>query len=165
MKISTLTQLGIFTCMALLMGYIETLIPFFITIPGIRLGLPNFVILLVLYCYGKKEAFMINLARILLSGLLFGSMYTILYSLAGATLSFLIMVIAIKSDKCSVVGVSVLGGVFHNMGQLLMAMFVVKSVSIGYYYVPILILSGSITGFCLGILSKKMIPYFKKITT
>lgn len=158
-----LAQLGLFLALAMILAYVESLIPFSFGIPGVKLGLPNLIVVLLLYCYGvgwnsMKEACLINILRIILSGFLFSNLYAILYALAGAALSFTAMLIGRRMRCFSMIGVSVLGGVFHNIGQLLVAMFVVETVYIGYY-VPVLIAVGTVTGAVLGIVAMELNPY------
>lgn len=173
-----IAQLGLFLALALILAYVESLIPFSFGIPGIKLGLPNLIVVMLL-CGGSagrgsgypngavgngtsrngaREALLVNVLRIVLSGFLFGNLYTILYALAGALLSFIAMLIGRKMRCFSVVGVSVLGGVFHNIGQILVAMFVVETVYVGYY-VPVLIVAGTVTGAVLGIVAMELMPY------
>ena len=177
-----IAQLGLFLALALILAYVESLIPFSFGVPGIKLGLPNLIVVMLL-CgeyigrsdghqndvlangtnrNGAKEAILINILRIVLSGFLFSNLYTILYALAGALLSFIAMLIGRRMGCFSVVGVSVLGGVFHNVGQILVAMFVVETVYVGYY-MPVLIIAGTVTGAVLGIIAMELIPYLTKI--
>lgn len=141
---------ALFTAFSIVLSYIETLIPV-IGIPGVKLGLANLVIVVSLYLFGMKEAFIINCIRILLVGFMFSNLFSILYSLAGAVFSFAVMVAA-KNMKLSMVTVGILGGVFHNIGQIIVAGFVVETYSV-YTYVPVLIISGIVTGTFIGILS------------
>ena len=127
-----LAYLGILTAAALILSYVESLLPFFAGIPGMKLGLPNAAIVMILYLYGWKEAVLVNAVRIAAAGLLFGSMFGVLFSLCGAVLSLLCMCLAKRSGRFSQVGVSIAGGVSHNAGQLLAAMFVVENVRVGY---------------------------------
>ena len=157
-------QLGFFLALALILAYVESLIPFSFGIPGIKLGLPNLVVVLLLYGTGGnnvRDALTVNLLRIVLSGFLFSNLYTILYSLAGAALSFAAMLIGRRMRCFSIVGVSVFGGVFHNIGQIIVAMFVVETVYVGYY-VPVLIAVGTVTGASLGIVAMELIPYLER---
>lgn len=159
-----IAQLGFFLALALILAYVESLIPFSFGIPGIKLGLPNLIVVLLLYGTGRnhvRDALTVNILRIVLSGFLFSNLYTILYSLAGAALSFIAMLIGRRMRCFSIVGVSVLGGVFHNIGQIIVAMFVVETVYVGYY-VPILIAVGTITGAILGIVAMELIPYLER---
>ena len=148
--------LGMFTAFALIASYIESLIPFYFGIPGVKLGLTNAVIVLVLYLMGTKEALAVSVARILLAGFLFGNLYSILYSLAGGMLSFLVMVLLKRWNRFSVIGVSMAGGVFHNVGQILVAMAVVENVSLAYYMPPLLV-SGVITGMLIGVAAREVL--------
>ena len=130
----------------------ENLVPVAVAIPGIKLGAANSVILILLYMVGVKEAFLVNISRVLLSGFLFGSMSSILFSLSGAVLSLFVMTLIKKTDRFSINGVSMAGGVFHNIGQLAMAALVLETTAV-CYYLPVLIITGSITGFLIGVLS------------
>lgn len=156
-----IAYLGLLLTLALILSYVESLIPIFVSVPGVKLGLANLVVLICLYAYPPKYAFLISIMRVILAGLLFGSMFSILYSLAGAFFSLIIMIFAKKALKMGVLGVSVLGGIFHNMGQLLVAMAVVSNYRIGYLF-PYLLLSGIITGAVIGFISNGIIPYLKK---
>lgn len=152
--------MGLLTALGLIIGYIEFLIPIPLGIPGVKPGFANIVIVWALYSLGPWEALMINGMRILLSGFLFGNFSMILYSLAGAAVSFLCMCLAKKSGLFSMTGVSMIGGVMHNMGQLLVAMAVLETVSL-VYYGPVLLAAGVITGLLIGIVTgevKKRIP-------
>ena len=150
-----LAQLGLLTALALIAGYIELLIPVPIGIPGVKLGLANLTILWALYALSPAEALAVNGIRILLSGFLFGNLSMILYSLAGASLSFVCMYLAKKSGRLSLIGVSILGGVMHNVGQLLVAMLVLETGSL-IYYGPVLLAAGLITGLLIGILTAEV---------
>ena len=152
--------MGLLTALGLIIGYIEFLIPIPLGIPGVKPGFANIVIVWALYSLGSWEALMINGMRIFLSGFLFGNFSMILYSLAGAAVSFLCMCLAKKSGLFSMTGVSMIGGVMHNMGQLLVAMAVLETVSL-VYYGPVLLAAGVITGLLIGIVTgevKKRIP-------
>lgn len=148
--------LGVFLALALICSYVESLIPFYFVIPGVKLGLTNIVVVLMLYCVGTKEAFLISMLRIVLSGFLFGNMFSILYSLAGGILSFLVMYLLKSTRKFGVLPISVSGGVFHNVGQLIVAAAVVENYNI-FYYMPVLLIAGIITGFLIGIAAQEMI--------
>lgn len=147
-----ITTLGIMASIGILLGYIESFISLPIRVPGIKLGLSNCITVLVLYLFGPIEAFVVLLVRVLLSGFLFGSGFSIIYSLVGGLFSFFIMFLLYKSDKISIIGLSVLGGVSHNFAQLLLATIVVRSMD-ALYYLPILIISGIIAGLIVGIVS------------
>lgn len=143
--------LGIFTALGLVLSWLEMLVPISIFIPGIKLGLANITTLLVLYRFDWKEAAVVNLLRILLSALLFTNLSVFLYSLAGAVLSLLGMALLKKSKRFSVVGVSVTGGVLHNLGQILAATWIMGTYVV-IYYLPVLIISGVAAGALIGLI-------------
>ena len=153
-------KLGIFVALAMLFSYIEVLIPFPIGIPGVKLGIANIVVVTALYLMTPGEAFMISMVRIFLMGILFGNGVSLLYSFAGGILSFLVMYLFRKRNWFSVIGVSALGGVFHNLGQLLSAALVIRSEKILYYF-PVLLVAGVITGVLIGLLSEKIVKAMK----
>lgn len=151
---------GLVLALALIAGYAESLIPVFFAIPGIKLGAANSVILILLYMVGIKESFIVNITRVMLSGFLFGSMSSILYSLSGAVISLLVMILLKKTARFSISGVSMAGGVAHNIGQLTMAAFVLETTAV-WFYLPVLIISGTVTGLLIGVLAgeiRKRIP-------
>lgn len=156
-----IAYLGLLLTLALILSYVESLIPVFVSIPGVKLGLANLVVLICLYAYQTKYAFLISGMRVILAGLLFGSMFSILYSLSGAFFSLIVMLLAKKVFKLGILGVSVLGGVFHNMGQLLVAMMVVSNYRISYLF-PYLLLSGVLTGAFIGFIANSVMSYLKK---
>ena len=147
---------GMFLALALVAGYIEQLIPVNLGVPGVKLGLANIVTMLLLYIAGVPAACLISALRILLSGFLFGS---------GFAMSMLVMALLKKTKKFSSVGVSVAGGIFHNVGQIIVAMLVLETKALAYY-LPILILSGLVAGILIGILSgiltKRLNPIIKQ---
>ena len=146
-----LALLGISAAIAMAFAYVEVLLPpLFTAVPGIKLGLPNIMIIFVLYKMGAKEAAAVSLVRLLAVSLLFGNPMTLAYSLAGAVLSLTAMALLKKLDRFSVIGVSVAGGILHNVGQILLAMFVLKTVEIGYYLV-VLAVAGTIAGVFIGL--------------
>lgn len=141
--------------LALICSYVEVLIPFNFGIPGIKLGLTNIVIVLTMYCIGEKEAFGISVLRIFLSGLLFGNLFSILFSLAGGILSFIVMALGKRILKLKCIAVSTSGGIAHNVGQLAAAAFVVDNFSV-FYYIPVLLVSGVLTGLLIGIIAQEL---------
>ena len=149
-------RIGIFVALAMVFSYVEVLIPFQFGIPGVKLGVANIVVVAGLYLLKPKEVFLISLVRILLMGLLFGNGVSILYSLAGGILSFFVMLLFKKIHFFSVVGVSVIGGVFHNLGQILAAAAVIHNDKIMYYF-PVLLAAGILTGALIGLLSDKIV--------
>lgn len=154
--------LGFLLAVSMILSYIESILPFSVGIPGIKLGLPNLVVVLLLYSYGGREAFAVNILRILLTGFLFGNLYSILYAAAGALCSFCIMFVLRRTERFSVVGVSIGGGIFHNIGQVLVAMFVVETFAPAFY-LPFLLIAGILTGFIIGIVSARTLPYMERL--
>ena len=144
--------LGVFAAAAMLLSYVESLVPVFVTVPGLKLGLANLATVLVLYLYSWKEAAVVSAVRILLTGFLFGNLFSIAFSAAGGFLSLLMMALLKKSGRFSMTGVSIAGGVFHNVGQLCIAALVVSNFRI-LYYLTVLLISGLVTGALIGILS------------
>lgn len=153
---------GVLTALALIFSYIETLIPIHFGISGVKLGFANLIIVIALYKMGIKEAYTLSIVRVILAGFIFGNLFSILYSLAGGLLSLTMMVVLKKTEKFSVFGVSMAGGVFHNIGQLIMAAIVLESFSIAYYF-PILLVSGVVTGLLIGLVSNEMLKRLKKL--
>ena len=142
--------------LAIIFGYVEMLLPVFFVVPGMKLGLANLVTVFVLYRYRAKEAAVISLTRIVVIGFLFANLFSILYSLAGAALSLLCMTAARRFSGLSIVGVSILGGVTHNLGQLIVAALVVENGNV-FYYFPALLISGLVTGALIGIVTGEIL--------
>lgn len=147
---------GVFTALALIFSYIETLIPISFGIPGVKLGLANLIIVIALYKITLKEVYVLSVVRVLLSGVLFGNYFSIAYSLAGGLLSLTVMALLKKTDGFSVMGISIAGGVFHNIGQLIVAMLVVETFVMSYY-MPVLLIAGLITGFLIGVIADQIL--------
>ncbi len=147
---------GVFTALALIFSYVESLIPISFGIPGVKLGLANLIIVTALFKLELKEAFLLSVVRVLLSGFLFGNYFSIIYSLAGALLSLSVMALLKRAGGFSIVGISIAGGVFHNIGQLFVAMIVVEMFSVAYY-VPVLLVAGLLTGGVIGILAREIL--------
>ncbi len=160
---SKVAYFGVFISLALIFSYVESLIPINFGIPGVKLGLANLITILVLYKMGTKEACLVSIVRVILAGFIFGNLFSILYSLAGGLLSLAMMSFARRTDRFSIYGVSMVGGVFHNVGQLVMAMFVVESVTIAGY-LPVLLVAGLVTGFVIGVVSNEMLKRLKNFS-
>lgn len=143
---------ALMTSLALIFSYIEVLLPFNPAIPGIKLGIANLVIIVTLYYLGPRYALTVNIIRVLVAGLLFSGLFGAAYSLAGALLSFTVMVLLKKTGLFSVTGVSIAGGVAHNLGQILVAAFLVSNIKM-FVYFPVLIISGVLSGAAIGIIS------------
>jgi len=144
--------MGVMLCLALILSYAEALIPINFGIPGIKLGITNILIVLVLYLWGWKEAFLLSVLRVILVGFLFGNAFGILYSLAGALLSLFVMVLLKKLTTLKLISISVAGGISHNLGQIIIAAVIVENINL-FYYFPTLMISGIIMGFIIGIIA------------
>lgn len=151
MKTKKIAYLGLLIALAFVFSYIEFLIPINLGIPGAKLGLANLVIIVALYTINEKDAFVLSMIRIVLVGFTFANLASMLYSLAGGILSFFAMVLAKRSKKLSMMGVSVIGGIFHNIGQIIIAICVVKTASL-IYYLPVLMVAGITAGVAIGLL-------------
>ena len=153
----TVAFLGVCTALALILAYLEILLqPLFPTLPGIKMGLPNIVIVFLLYRRGIVAAVGVSFLRILLVTMLFGNAMAFFFSVAGAFLSLLLMIILRRMSFLSTVGVSVAGAVAHNIGQILTAMLVLETVELGYYLV-ILTVSGTVAGIVIGLAGAMLI--------
>lgn len=161
MTAKKVAQLGVLTTLALVLSYVESLIPVFVGIPGIKLGLANLVIVFILYRMSVKDALLVSVMRILLAGFMFGNMMSILFSLAGTAFSIGIMYLLKRIKGFSILGVSIAGACMHNLGQLCVAAFVVQTARLIYYF-PVLMISGIVTGLLIGILVKLMLRYIPK---
>ena len=136
---SKVAYFGVFTALALIFSYVETLIPIQFGIPGVKLGLANLIIVIALYRMKLSEVYLLSIVRVLLAGFIFGNYFSIIYSLAGGILSLTVMALLRKKGGFSVIGVSIAGGVFHNIGQLIVASVIVETFSV-MYYVPVLLI-------------------------
>ena len=154
-------KIGMITALAMIFGYIQTLIPLNFGVPGMKLGLSNIVTVTALYVMGAGPALAVTVLRIFLVSMTFGNMAALMYSLAGGLLSFLGMALLKKAKGFSVVGVSILGGALHNTGQLAVAMAVVENIRLASY-LPVLLIGGTATGFLIGLASARIIPRLRK---
>ena len=161
METRKIARMGLLTALALILSYVESLIPAFVAVPGVKMGLANIVVVFALYTLGPGEAAIVSIIRVLLYSLLFGSILSLSYSAAGAVISLLSMIILMKTKIFGVTSVSVTGGVFHNLGQILVACLVLET-DVLLYYLPVLILSGTITGAVIGIASSIVIKRLQK---
>ena len=155
--------LGLMAAVALILSYVEALFPpIYAAVPGIKVGLPNIVIIFMLYRFGLKEAAAVSLVRLAAVALLFGSVMTLAYSLAGAVLSLTLMALCKRFNIFTTVGVSVVGGVSHNLGQIIVAMIVMETAQIGYYMV-ILAITGTLAGGFIGVAGSLLLKYMKNV--
>ena len=155
MKTKRIAVTGLLVALAMILSYVESLIPPFAAVPGMKLGLTNLVVLVALLCMNAGYAFAINVVRIVLVGITFGNLFSMIYSLAGGLLSFLVMLLLKRSGRFGPVGISAAGGVAHNFGQILVAMFVLETGKL-IYYLPFLCLSGTAAGLAVGLLGGEM---------
>ena len=156
MKTKKLTVMALSVALAMILSFVESQIPAFVAIPGVKIGLANIAVVFVLYKLGWKEAAVISLVRVFMVSLLFGNFASFFYSMAGAVLSLTGMILLRKIPVFSYTSVSVIGGVLHNMGQIAMACILLET-DVWKYYLPFLILSGTIAGIVVGVLSAVMV--------
>ena len=145
-----IAYMGMFIAVAMVFSYVESLIPVNIAVPGVKLGLANLVTIVVMFKMDVRSAWVISLIRVVLSALLFGNLSIMVYSLAGAVLSLLVMTLCMKLKIFGLLGTSILGAVSHNAGQIIMAAILMKSGNI-MLYIPVLCISGTIAGICIGL--------------
>ena len=162
MKTKKIAYLGLLIALAFVFSYIEFLIPVNLGIPGAKLGLANLVIIVALYTINERDAFVLSMIRIVLVGFTFANLASMLYSLAGGILSFFTMVLAKRSKKFSMTGISVIGGIFHNVGQIIIAICVVKTASL-VYYLPVLMVAGIVAGVAIGILGEMVTKLIRRV--
>lgn len=165
MKLKKFTRLSMLLALAVVLNIIETVIPFFNGyIPGLKLGLANTIILFVLYMYSFKEALYISILRVFLVGILRTGLFSIafFFSLGGAILSIVMMALFKRMSKLSVVGISIIGSVFHSIGQILVAIVIIDTTKM-IYYLPWLLAISVPTGILVGLVTKELTKYFKNI--
>ena len=162
MKAKRVAFISISVALAMVLSFLESLIPPLAAVPGIKPGLANSVTLFLLYRLGAPVAILVSLVRVFLSSLLFGSVVSLWYSLAGACLSFAVMLLLKKTDKFSTVGVSVAGAVMHNAAQITVAALLMETAEI-ISYLPVLTVTGVITGIIVGVIAGLVSARIKKI--
>lgn len=155
---------GVLIALALVFAYVEVLIPLPVTVPGVKLGLGNIVVLFALYTFGAIPALLLMLVKVTASSILFGNPSIFIYSLAGGILSYAVMLLAVKSKRMSVVGASLLGGVFHNLGQLIVV-FVIFNYLVVLANLPVLLLSGVATGIMTGVICNLALKSVPQLTS
>lgn len=160
-KTRKLTALALTVSVAMLLSFIESKLPAFTAVPGIKMGLANIAVMFALYRFGIKEAALVSAVRIVLISLLFGSVVSMLYGLAGAILSLSVMALLKRFSPLSPMGVSVSGGVTHNVGQILLACLLLRTSAVAYY-LPVLILTGTLSGIVIGICAAVLIKRLSK---
>lgn len=156
-----LVTLSALIAVAMILSYIESMIPAFVAVPGVKVGLSNIATVFALYALGWPYAIIVSVIRVLLSALLFGNAVSLIYSLSGAALALLSMILLKKLDKLSSVGISVVGGVCHNIGQVIAACLVMETAAISLYIIPLTI-SGTIAGIVIGLVAGNLVERVKK---
>jgi heptaprenyl diphosphate synthase len=164
-KISAETRrmvtISVLISVAMILSYVESLIPAFVSIPGVKIGLSNIATVFALYALGWPHAICVSVVRVVLSAILFGNIQSLFFSLMGAALALLSMILLKKTDKLTSVGISVVGGVCHNIGQVIAACIVLENAVIAYYIIPLLV-SGTIAGVVIGIVAGNLVERVKK---
>lgn len=153
MRTDRLAKMGLLLALGMILSYVEALFPIAPSMPGVKIGLANMLVVLLLYSYGWKYGTIYQLSRILLTAMLFGNLFSCVYSLAGAALSMAVMIGLKKADFLDMAGISMAGGIAHNIGQLLIAYFVVQNTAIGWY-MPVLLITGAVSGYVIGFISE-----------
>ncbi|MBQ9662175.1 MAG: Gx transporter family protein [Oscillospiraceae bacterium] len=156
MKTKKLTVMALTTALAMILSFVESQIPAFVAVPGVKMGLANIAVVFALYKLGWKEAAAISLVRVVLVSMLFGSIASLFYSLAGAVLSLIGMSLLKRSGKFTEIVVSVAGGILHNIGQIAMASIILETDALRYY-LPFLLISGTVAGVVIGVVSAVMV--------
>lgn len=156
-----LVTLSALIAVAMILSYVESLVPAFVAVPGVKMGLSNIATVFAIYTLGWPYAIIVSVIRVLLSALLFGNFVSLIYSLSGAALALLVMILLKKFNLFSTVGVSVAGGVCHNAGQIIAACIVMENAAISLYILP-LIISGTIAGVVIGTVAGILVNRVKK---
>lgn len=159
-KTQRLCALSLTVAAAMLLSFIEAQLPSFTVVPGIKAGLANIAVIFALYRLGAKEAIAVSLVRVLMMSLLFGSFVGMLYGLAGATVSIALMILLKRFSPFTPIGVSVAGGVAHNAGQIAVACILLRTSAIAYY-LPVLVISGTVAGIVTGVASGILVKRFE----
>ena len=160
MKTKKLVTLALTVAVAMILSFIESRIPAFVAIPGVKVGLANIAVIFALYKMGWREAMAVSLVRVALVALLFGSVVSLAYSVAGAILSLSLMMLLRKIGVFTEIAVSVVGGITHNIGQIFVAFLLLES-DVVFYYLPFLLISGIIAGIAVGAASALLIKRIK----
>ena len=156
-----LVTLSALIAVAMILSYVESMIPAFVAVPGVKVGLSNIATVFALYVLGWPYAICVSVVRVFLSALLFGNFVSLIYSLSGAALALIVMILLKKLDKFSSIGISVAGGVCHNAGQIIAACIVMETTAIAIYIIP-LIISGTIAGVVIGLVAGNLVERVRK---
>jgi len=162
MKTIRITQLGMLLALALVLSYLETLIPIMVAVPGVKIGLANIITIFLLYRMNSRSTFLFMSVRVVLSGLLFSGVSGILFSFSGGVFCILIMSLLKRFSVFSILGVSMAGAIFHNIGQIIIAVFVMENIHIAYY-LPVLCVFGTLSGLLTGYLSYNIMKRYNKL--
>lgn len=162
MKTKRVAFLSMCIALSMILSYFESLIPPLVAVPGVKVGLPNLVMVFMLYKIGAKETAIVSILRVILVGILFGTPLSMIYSLVGAALSLIGMIILKKTNLFAPVTVSVVGGILHNVGQIATACFVMETAQIAYY-LPVLLISGTIAGIIIGYVAALILKRLDKM--
>ena len=162
MKARRVAFLSLSISLAMILSFVESQIPALVAIPGIKVGLPNIVMVFLLYRVGWKETVTVSLIRIFLVSLLFGNVQTLTFSIAGALVSLAGMILLKKTDRFSCIAVSIVGGIAHNVGQILAACLWTSTAQVAWY-LPVLFLSGTVSGGLIGLLAGIMVKRMDKL--
>ena len=163
-RVKRLATLAVLVSVGMVLSYVEAILPIPVAVPGVKLGLANISTLFALYALGSPAALLVSLLRVSLSALLFGNTVGFLYSLSGALMSLAFMMIFKRLPIFSPVGVSIVGGVMHNAGQIIAAAFIMRTAAIAAYLPPLIIsgtLAGILVGFASGLLLARVGKYIK----
>ncbi|MBR2039955.1 MAG: Gx transporter family protein [Clostridia bacterium] len=161
-EVKKLTFLSVLSALAIILSFVESLLPpIWSAVPGIKMGLPNIIIIFLLYKFSIKEAAIVSFIRLLIVVLLFGNFMTFLYSFAGAVLSLLVMWLLKHINKFSQIGVSIVGAISHNLAQITVALLLLQTKEIGFYF-PILAVSGTVAGIFVGLSGIMLLKYTAK---
>jgi heptaprenyl diphosphate synthase len=161
MKTKRVAFLGLSIALAMILSFVESQIPALVAIPGIKVGLPNLVIVFLLYRVGWKDAVIVSVIRTLLVSMLFGNIQMLTFSVAGAALSLASMILLKKTNWFSTITVSIVGGIFHNIGQIIAAILWTETIGI-VSYLPVLLVSGTVAGAVIGLISGMLVEKLKK---
>ena len=162
LKYKKMTILALSVSLAMILSFVESLIPPLVMVPGVKIGLANIVTVFLLYTLGMRSAGAVSLVRVLLSALLFGNVQSLIFAFSGALLSFVVMIVAKRLLPFGTVGVSVLGAVAHNAGQIIAAVIVMETAAIAYYLIP-LVISGTVAGIFVGLIAAVITKRLEKI--
>jgi heptaprenyl diphosphate synthase len=160
-KSKRIAYLGLLTALAMILSFVESQIPALMAVPGIKVGLPNIAIVFILYKMGAKEAVAVSFVRIFLVSLLFGNLQVLTFSIAGAFLSMLGMILLKKTNLFSSVAVSIVGGILHNVGQIIAACIWTQTAEVALY-LPVLLISGLVTGGAIGLVAGMLVKRLEK---